>query len=139
MNLKEQMRKGGVCVGPFIKSSGTAMIEVTGYAGFDFVILDMEHGPLSYETLEHQILAAERVGMAPVVRVGAINESAIIRPLDKGAAGLLVPHVDSGRMAESAIRFSRFAPQGERGVDIYARAAQFGHMPKDEYLAKAKE
>jgi 4-hydroxy-2-oxoheptanedioate aldolase len=139
MKLKEKMRDGDFCVGPFLKAASPALVEVTGYAGLDFVILDMEHGPLSYEALEHQILAAERVGIAPIVRVETIAESAIIRPLDKGAAGLLVPHVDSGSMAQSVLRFSRFAPQGERGMDIYSRAAQYGHLPKREYLRKANE
>jgi len=139
MILKDKMREGGFCVGPFLKTASPAIVEVSGYAGLDFVLLDMEHGPLSCEALEHHILAAERVGIAPIVRVEAITESAIIRPLDKGAAGLLVPHVDSGRMAEDVLRFSRFAPKGERGMDIYARAAQYGHMPKQAYLQKANE
>ncbi len=139
MNLKDRMRSGDFCVGPFLKAGSAALIEVMGYAGLDFAILDMEHGPLSYEALEHQVLAAERVGLAPIVRVEAITESAIMRPLDKGAAGLIVPHVDSAAMAENVIRFSRFGPQGERGMDIYARAAQYGHMPKQEYLRKANE
>lgn len=137
MNLKDKMRNGDFCVGPFLKAGSPALIEVMGYAGLDFVLLDMEHGPPSYEALEHQILAAERVGIAPVVRVEAIAEWAIIRPLDKGAAGLLVPHVDSGPMAEDVLRFSRFAPEGERGMDIYARAAQYSHLPKKDYLRKA--
>lgn len=139
MKLKEKMQGGDFCVGPFLKAGSPAIVEVSGYAGLDFVILDMEHGPLSCEALEHQILAAERVGIAPIVRVEEITESSIIRPLDKGAAGLLVPHVDSGAMAESVLRYSRFAPHGERGMDIYARAAQYGHMPKKEYLQKASQ
>jgi 4-hydroxy-2-oxoheptanedioate aldolase len=114
-------------------------VEVMGYAGLDFVLLDMEHGPLSYETIEHMVLAAERVGIAPVARVEAITESAIIRPLDKGAAGLLVPHVDSRAMAEDVVRFARYAPEGERGMDVLSRAAQYGHLPKNEYLRKANE
>jgi 4-hydroxy-2-oxoheptanedioate aldolase len=139
MSLKDKMRSGDFVVGPFLKSASAAIIEVMGHAGLDFAILDMEHGPLAYETLEHHILAADHVGLAPIVRVEAITESSIIRPLDKGAAGLVVPHVDSGAMALDVIRFSRFGPQGERGMDIYARAAQYGHMPKKEYLRRANE
>ena len=139
MNLKEKMSAGDFCVGPFLKAGSSALIEVMGYAGLDFAILDMEHGPLSYEAMEHQVLAAERVGLAPIVRVEAITESAIMRPLDKGATGLIVPHVDSAAMAQDVIRYARFGPQGERGMDIYARAAQYGHMPKREYLQKANE
>jgi 4-hydroxy-2-oxoheptanedioate aldolase len=139
MNLKEKMRRGDFCIGPFLKAGSPQIVEVSGYAGLDFVLLDMEHGPLSYEKIEHLILAAERVDIAPIVRVEAITESAVIRPLDKGAAGILVPHVDSGEMARNVLRFSRFGPVGERGMDIYSRAAQYSHLPKKEYLQKANE
>lgn len=139
MNLKEKMRDNGFCVGPFLKACSPEIIEVSGYAGLDFVLLDMEHGPMGYDKIEHLILAAERVDIAPIVRVEAITEFAIIRPLDRGAAGILVPHVDSGEMAKDVLRFSRFGPLGERGMDIYSRAAQYGHMPKKEYLQTANE
>lgn len=139
MNLMHKMKQGDFCVGPFIKAGSPALIEVMGYAGLDFVLLDLEHGPCSVEALEHQIVAAERVGVAPIVRVEAIAEPAIIRPLDKGAGGLLVPHVETRQMAEDAIRFASFAPKGQRGVDVYARAARYGHMPKKEYFRKANE
>jgi len=139
VNLKEKMRCGDFCVGPFLKAASPEIIEVSGYAGLDFVLLDMEHGPLAFETIEHLVLAAERVGIAPVVRVEAITESAIIRPLDKGAAGILVPHVDSADMAKDVVRFSHFGPIGERGMDIYSRAAQYGHLPKKEYMQQANE
>jgi 4-hydroxy-2-oxoheptanedioate aldolase len=139
MNLKEKMRRGDFCVGPFLKAGSPEIVEVSGYAGFDFVLLDMEHGPLAYETIEHLVLAAERVDIAPVVRVEAITESAVMRPLDKGAAGILVPHVDSGEMARNVVRFSRFGPAGERGMDMYCRAAKYGHVPKKEYMQAANQ
>lgn len=139
MNLKEKMRSGDFCVGPFIKAASPQIIEVSGYAGLDFVLLDMEHGPIGYDKIEQLILAAERVNIAPIVRVEAIAEFAIIRPLDKGAAGILVPHVDSEDMAKDVLRFARFGPLGERGMDIYSRAAQFGHMPKMEYFKTSNE
>jgi 4-hydroxy-2-oxoheptanedioate aldolase len=133
------MREGDFCVGPFLKAGSPALLEVMGHAGLDFALLDMEHGPVSPEAMEHQILAAERVGLAPIVRVEAITESAILRPLDRGAAGLLVPHVDSPQMAQDVVRFARFAPEGERSMDLYARAARYGHVPKAEYLRRANE
>ena len=139
MNLKEKLRRGDFCVGPFLKAASPEIVEVSGYAGFDFVILDMEHGPLSYETIEHLVLAAEHVDIAPIVRVEAITESAIMRPLDKGAAGILVPHVDSGDMARNVVRFSHFGPVGERGMDMYSCAAQYGRLPKKEYMKRSNE
>jgi len=139
MNLKEKLRRGEFCVGPFLKAGSPEIVEVSGYAGVDFVLLDMEHGPLAYEAVEHLVLAAERVDIAPVVRVEAITESAVMRPLDKGAAGILVPHVDSAQMAQNVVRFSRFGPAGERGMDMHCRAAQYGHLPKKEYMQRANE
>jgi 4-hydroxy-2-oxoheptanedioate aldolase len=139
MDLRAKMRRGDFCIGPFLKAASPALVEVMGYAGLDFALIDMEHGPLSYETVEHMILAAERVGIAPIVRVEAVAESAIIRPLDKGAAGLVVPHVDTGAMARDVVRFARYAPLGERGMDLYARAAQYSHTPKQEYLKQANQ
>ena len=54
MNLKEKMRRGDFCIGPFLKAGSPEIVEVSGYAGVDFVLLDMEHGPLAYETIEHR-------------------------------------------------------------------------------------
>ena len=139
MNLKEKLRGGDFCIGPFLKAASPEIVEVSGYAGLDFVILDMEHGPLSYEAIEHLVLAAEHVGIAPIVRVEAITESAIMRPLDKGAAGILVPHVDSGAMARDVVRFSHFGPVGERGMDMLSRAAHYGCLPKKEYMQRANQ
>jgi len=139
MQLRDMMRGGGFCVGPFIKAASPALIEITGHAGMDFVLLDMEHGPVSYELLEHMILAAEKVGIAPIVRVEAVSESAILRPLDRGAAGLVVPHVDSADMARDVVRFSRYAPEGQRGMDVHSRAAKYTHTPKDQYLRQAND
>ncbi|MGD0897043.1 MAG: aldolase/citrate lyase family protein [Thermoguttaceae bacterium] len=139
MDVKAKMRRGDFCIGQFLKAASPALVEVMGYAGLDFALLDMEHGPLSYETMEHMILAAERVGIAPIVRVEAVAESAIIRPLDKGAAGLVVPHVDTAAMARDVLRFARYAPLGERGMDLYARAARYSHTPKQEYLKQANQ
>ena len=139
MNLKERLGKGDFCVGPFIKAGSPALIEVMGYAGLDFVLLDMEHGPFSFEALEHQIMAAELAGIFPVVRVQEVSEPAILRPLDKGVGGILVPHVHTREMAEEVIRYASYAPRGERGMDVYSRAAKYGHTPKNEYLRRAND
>jgi 4-hydroxy-2-oxoheptanedioate aldolase len=92
---------------------------------------------MAVDHLEHLIRAAEIAGTAPVVRVSGISEAQIIHPLDKGAAGLLVPMVNTPDMAREVVSYARFAPLGGRGVDVYARSARFGALPKAEYLAGA--
>lgn len=90
--LREQMATGPV-YGMFCKTPDAGVIEVLGGAGFDFVILDQEHGPASLETLQNLIRGAENAGIVPIVRVPSANLSAISQVLDLGAGGVQVPQI----------------------------------------------
>lgn len=138
-SFKDKLKHEENVFGPFWKTCSSALVEVLGNAGFDFFIIDMEHGPHSVETVETLIRAANISGVAPIVRVPENTESAILRPLDGGAAGILVPHVSTKTEAKKAVLASKFFPIGERGMDIYARSARYGRIPKEEYLAEANE
>lgn len=83
--------RSGYVIGPFMKTCDPAFVEAAGYAGMDFVILDMEHGPASVESLQNHIRAAQVAGVLPVVRVGSYGD--ISRVLDIGAGGVQVPQV----------------------------------------------
>ncbi|NIM02996.1 aldolase [bacterium] len=135
--IKEKMNRGEFVVGPFMKSRDPAMVEIVGLAGFDFAILDMEHSALSIESVEDLIRMAEVRGIDSIVRVPEISESAISGPLDAGASGVLVPHVDTRKQAEEVVYLSKFSPLGERGMDVFARAADYSHLPKEKYLEQA--
>lgn len=129
----------GAVYGPFSKTSDAGMIEAMGYAGFDFVILDMEHGPNGIETMGGLIRAAEISGVFPIVRVGEGDAGAIGRALDIGAGGVQVPQVRCGGDVERMLEAARFAPGGMRGVCRYVRAANYSSMDKGEYFKKANE
>ncbi|MEE9315963.1 MAG: aldolase/citrate lyase family protein [bacterium] len=135
--IKEKMKGGEFVVGPFMKSRDPAMVEIVGIAGFDFAIFDMEHSALSIESVEDLIRMAEIRGIDSIVRVPEISESAISGPLDAGASGVLVPHVDTRKQAEEVVFLSKFSPLGERGMDVFARAADYSHLPKEKYLKQA--
>ena len=137
--LKNKLEQGKAVVGPFIKAVSPALIEIIGLSGMDYVLIDLEHSPVSMEELENLLRAADSGDVCAFVRVAGHNESDILHPLDKGAGGLLVPMVSSGESAERIVHFSKFAPQGERGMDIYSRSAKFGYISKAEYLARANE
>lgn len=139
LSIKEKMKKGEFVVGPFMKSRDPAMVEIVGLAGFDFAILDMEHSALSIESMEDLIRMAEVRGIDSIVRVPEISESAISGPLDAGASGVLVPHVDTKKQAEEVVYLSKFSPLGERGMDVFARAADYSHLPKEIYLRQANK
>jgi len=137
LSVKEKLRKGEIVVGPFMKSRDPALVEIVGVAGFDFAILDMEHSALSIESVEDLIRMAGLRRIDSIVRVPEISESAISRPLDAGASGLLVPHVEMKKQAEEVVFLSKFSPLGERGMDVYARAADYSHLAKEIYLSEA--
>jgi len=130
---------GGAVLGPFCKSGDPAFIEAAGYAGFDFVILDLEHGPNTYQTLQNLIRGALCGGALPVVRVPGIHEECIGKALDVGAAAVQIPQVATAAQAELAVRLAKFYPRGERGVCKYVRAAGYSSVPPAEYFKKANE
>jgi 4-hydroxy-2-oxoheptanedioate aldolase len=139
MRRFRQGLRAGPAYGPFAKTRDPALIEAMGYAGFDFVILDMEHGPHAAGTLEPLIRAAEIAGILPIVRVSQNAWSDIGAALDLGAGGIQVPQIATPEQAARAVRHARFAPQGERGVCRFVRNAAYGAMEKSDYFHHANE
>ncbi|MHC5058573.1 MAG: HpcH/HpaI aldolase family protein [Planctomycetota bacterium] len=124
-------------VGCFSKATDPAFVEATGLAGMDFVILDREHGPADLKTVEHLVRAAECGGVAPIVRVPAVDEHAIGAALDLGTAGVQVPNVSTADDARRIRAAARFHPEGARGVCRYVRAAAYSSREKAEYFREA--
>ena len=137
--FKNKLHKGKYVFGPFTKSTDPAFIEVIGYSGFDFVILDMEHGPAGFSELQNLIRAALLTNIIPIVRTSDSSEVSISKPLDLGALGVQIPQVTSSNTARDCIKAARFFPQGERGVCRFVRAANYSSMPREEYFRKANE
>jgi len=107
---------------------------LAGFAGFDFVIIDSEHGPISIETAQNLIRAAEVAGITPIIRVGENNPSSILRALDTGAQGVEIPHISTREDALRAVKATGFSPQGERGVCRFVRAAGYSSLNKHRYF-----
>jgi 4-hydroxy-2-oxoheptanedioate aldolase len=125
--------------GIFSKTSDPAFIEIMGQGGFDFVIIDLEHGPNSVQTVQNLLRAAEVSGIVSVVRVKEDNASVIGEVLDIGACGIQVPHVNNPKAAKEVIKLSRFAPLGMRGVCRFVRAADYSSMDRFRYFSEANE
>jgi 4-hydroxy-2-oxoheptanedioate aldolase len=126
-----------IVVGTFSKSQDPAFIEIIGQAGFDFVVLDLEHGPNTVLSLPNLIRAAEVTGLFPIVRVKEDTPSLISEVLDSGAAGIQVPQVSGRSEAEEVVRAARFTPLGMRGVCRFVRAADYSSLDRYEYFARA--
>ena len=120
----------GIFVGP----PAPWLVEMCGYAGFDFVILDNEHGPSSTESLEHMMRAARGAGVMPIVRTYPQD---ILRVLDMGASGIQVPQVDTAEQARHVVALAKYPPVGIRGAAFSNRAAGFGFFGGERQISDA--
>ena len=108
-NFKAAMASEQGAFGPFMITSDPAFVEAAGYAGYDFVLLDMEHGPGTFENLQNLIRAANVSGVCPVVRVPRGTDIWIDQALDVGAGAVMIPQIDSADQALGPVR-SLFVP-----------------------------
>jgi len=123
--LKRKLKRGEVVLGPFINCAYPALIEICGHAGFDFAIIDLEHGALHTLVAEDLCRAADCVGLAPVVRVRKNDAPQIQRALDIGSAGVQVPQIETKADAEAVVRGAKYSPLGARGLSFYTRAGVY--------------
>ena len=114
--VKETLRGGGTALGVFVPMPSPDVVEICALAGFDFVMLDAEHGRIDAETAYAMILAAEARGVPALARVGENDRQVILKYLDLGIAGVMIPRTDTPAEVEAAVRAMRYHPAGERGL-----------------------
>ena len=124
--LKQKLYAGKAVFGVMTTIPAPPIVEMMGYLGFDWVLLDNEHGSITIDTAEACIAAAELSGIAPIVRPVS-NKSEIIAPfLDRGAWGVQVPHVNTAEEARAAVDAVKYGPEGHRGIFSGCRPARYG-------------
>ncbi|SHN57505.1 HpcH/HpaI aldolase family protein [Desulfitobacterium chlororespirans] len=131
--LKQKLGRGEKLIGCFVNFFSPPMAEILGAVGFDFMILDNEHGCFSQGEIEHMIRAADVVGLPVVVRTD-YDHSSIQKALDMGAAGIQVPMVNTREQALAVVARAKYPPLGRRGVDYYARSARLSGSRGGDYL-----
>ena len=134
--VRRRLAAGEEVHGLFSTVPDTAVVEMIGCAGYDFVILDCEHTLVDPQQLEHLIRAAEATGLTPFVRVPEADPGAILRALDAGAMGIVVPHVRERADVDAAIRAARYAPEGMRSLNG-GRGPGFGRIDLPTYIEQA--
>lgn len=128
-----------VPLGIWVKLAAVEVVEITALAGFDFIIIDLEHAPLDVGTASSLIANATARGLTPVVRVPDADSSTIQRLLDAGARGILVPHVETAADAAAIVEAARFPPLGSRGSGAMSRAGLWGKLGRAEYVRDGNE
>lgn len=114
--LKEKIEQGLKTCGTFLELGSATSAECLGLAGLDYVIIDGEHGPVESQFALDSIRAARLYHITPFARVPDCSRATIVKMLDVGAQGLIIPNISSVEEAESIVRYGKSAPLGERGV-----------------------
>jgi 4-hydroxy-2-oxoheptanedioate aldolase len=122
---KAKLSKGEVVFGAIISRYAPDLVELFGALGYDFVMIDCEHGPMDLDQVEHMVRAAEVFGITPITRVPDHAEATILRFLDRGVQGVIVPHVNTPEEAEAVAKAARYYPEGHRGMGS-GRAHDYG-------------
>jgi len=137
VRLRQRIGDHEPLLGAILRMPSEALVELAGLAGLDFVILDCEHGPT--DGLQHHLTAAAATGLAALVRVSGESGAEIQRALDLGAAGIVVPHVDTPDRARSITRAAHYPPAGTRGFATYTRAGRYGLTTPAGHLHDARQ
>src|SRR5207249_9172515 len=134
--VKRILSEGGLALGTHVGGiADPQMVELIGLAGFDAAFIDMEHTSFDLHDVQLAVMAAERVGITPIVRTPGFDPAFILRLLDMGVQGIQVPHVGDAATARAAVKAVRYPPQGDRGMAAGSRAAEFGKISLVEHMA----
>lgn len=131
MTLKEKLKHNQLTIGSWITLGHPGIVEIMSQTNFDWLVIDMEHSVISFETAQIMISLIQAGGKAALVRVGKNDELIIKRVMDAGATGVIVPMVNTVELAQQAVDFVKYPPKGKRGVGL-ARAQKYG-FGFDEY------
>jgi 2-dehydro-3-deoxyglucarate aldolase/4-hydroxy-2-oxoheptanedioate aldolase len=134
-SIREQVLAGETLFGLFLDLDSPASAELAGRAGYDWLLVDLEHGSATEATLLAQLFAIETTGSAALVRPQSGERMRIGRALDLGAVGIMVPRLDSAAEAREAVTFLRYPPDGIRGVATRTRGAGLGARSHAEIRA----
>lgn len=130
-----------VPIGTFVKFPVVESLEILKLAGFDFVVIDFEHAPLTLSEINHMIVVARSIDLVPIVRVPDHGYGDVQRILDAGAAGILVPHVSTAEQCRQVMTQALHPPHGTRGAGGGMRAGDWGMTPagRSAYASNGKD
>jgi 4-hydroxy-2-oxoheptanedioate aldolase len=135
--LKLKLKNNETVIGIWSIISSSITVEILALSGFDFLILDMEHGVYDQTALDLCIRSCEAAGCAPIVRVPGISPSATQWALDLGSHGIVVPQISNLESAEIAVGMTKFPPNGSRGYNPFTRFANYA-APSDNHSGKLR-
>lgn len=137
--LRARLAAGATVIGTFVSTPSADVVEMLGLAGFDFGVLDLEHGPFGTESLPDLLRAAELRGLAALVRVPQEAGEQVGKALDLGAAGIVVPGILSVAAARRMLALMRYPPHGVRGAHLSTRHLAYSAVPFASHAADPEQ
>ena len=138
--FKARLKRKQPLIGTWSHIPSVQVVEVIGAAGLDFIVFDMEHGPCSFSDMPALYCAAEASGLVPVTRVPGPDNSNVLRTLDSGAKGIMMPHVENAAMARRCLETMFYGDQPlSRGVATLTRSSRFDYKNEQRHLATQNE
>jgi 4-hydroxy-2-oxoheptanedioate aldolase len=119
--IKQTLKSGGRVFGTWSMLSSPTVLNVIGTTGLDFVIVDLEHGPTTFETAENQLYAAEAGGIEPIIRLAEDHAPHVLHALEIGAQSILISQVATAEQAERIVKSCKYFPEGNRGLSPFTR------------------
>lgn len=139
-NLKQTLIDGQIAIGTFLfELSKPSIPRILADAGFDFLVIDVEHGAYSIESAAALIASSQMSGIAPLVRVPEITRTNVLRPLELGAGGIVAPMIRNQKDVERLYALSKYPPQGERGTCLGTAHTNYRIPDAGSHLQKANE
>lgn len=137
--VKAKLRAGEAAFGTICPLPSPEVVEIIGVAGYDCVLIDLEHGPLDVETVQAMGRACRATGIAPLARVPDGNPKTILRMLDSGCLGVMVPQIETPEQAADIVAACRYPPAGRRSLAGNTVAANWGVVPAVDHVRASNE
>jgi 2-keto-3-deoxy-L-rhamnonate aldolase RhmA len=137
-NLKDKIYSGEAVHGCWINLASTVSAEIIGQSGFDWLLIDLEHGAGDVAIMYQQLQVLSGSSSTSIVRIDNLSRPKVQRILDAGASGIMFPQIQTSQEADDAIRMMYYPPRGARGMAKMVRATGFGRHA-DEYIANLEK
>ena len=137
--VKTKICAGEAVFGTICALPSPEVVEIIGVAGYDCVLIDLEHGPIDVETVQAMGRACRAVGIVPLARVPDANPKIILRMLDSGCLGVMVPQIETPEAAAGVVAACRYPPAGRRSLAGNTVAARWGAVAAADHVAASND
>jgi len=139
-NVKQRLRDGEHLMGTMVTTfCNTDIPKILQVCGYDFIIIDCEHGSFTTREVADMIAVARGIGMPALVRIPLLSREHVLKFLEMGAAGLLLPNTESAEQARTLVRYAKYAPMGNRGVSLSRPHTDFRKTDSRAYMDQSNE